>query len=137
MANTVTSPRAKAVARLPEPVVALDMPSIYMVECSGNPKAYNTKSKALGLGQITPIVVQDWNNMNPRQQLQHAQMADPVLNQQMSTWYANKRAPQLLRHYGVPDTVDNRLIAYNAGIDWAIKHHRGGGPPDGDPRVPH
>lgn len=104
----------------------IDMNSIYQIESSMNPKAYNPKSKALGLGQITPIVVEDWNNMHPHAQTTHAQMIDPLANQKMSDWYMNQRAPQLLKHYGIPDTVENRLVTYNAGIGHTINYAKGG-----------
>ena len=41
--------------------------AIAQIESSGNPKAFNKKSKARGLLQITPIALADWNQMNPKQ----------------------------------------------------------------------
>lgn len=99
----------------------IDMNAIYQIESSLNPKAINARTKAYGLGQVTPIVVADWNNMNPKQRLTHDQMLDPLLNQRVSSWYMNQRIPQMLSAYRVPDTTDNRLIAYNAGIGYARK----------------
>ena len=43
----------------------VDMDNIYRIESSHNPKAYNSGSKAKGLGQITPIVLKEWNNYHP------------------------------------------------------------------------
>ena len=35
---------------------------IYEIESSNNPAAYNKRSKATGLGQITPIALKQFNN---------------------------------------------------------------------------
>ena len=42
--------------------------AIIQTESSGNPLAFNKGSGARGLGQITPIVVQEWNNFHPKNQ---------------------------------------------------------------------
>lgn len=100
----------------------VDMNKIYKIESSNNPKAYNSKTKATGLGQITPIVVKDWNNMNPKNKYNLLQMKKPDLNKKVSSWYMNKRIPQLLKSFKLEDNTKNRLIAYNAGIDYIKKN---------------
>jgi hypothetical protein len=37
----------------------------------------------------------------------------------------NTRIPQMLKAYKIPDTIDNRLISYNAGIKVCKDYHRG------------
>lgn len=96
----------------------IDMNRIYKIESSNNPNAYNSSSKATGLGQITPIVVKDWNNMHPKEKYNLLQMRKPDLNRKISDWYMNKRIPQLLNSYGLEDNTRNRLISYNAGINY-------------------
>ena len=34
----------------------------------------------------------------------------------VSEWYMNNRIPQLLKAFDLKDTVNNRLISYNAGV---------------------
>ena len=43
-------------------------------------------------------------------------------NLDIAHWYMNTRIPQMLRYYGMPDTVDNHLIAYNFGIGNLIRY---------------
>lgn len=56
--------------------------------------------------------------MHPKEQYQHTpeHMFDPEINGKVSSWLVNQRAPQLLSHYGIPDTIENRLATYKAGI---------------------
>lgn len=72
----------------------------------------------MGLGQITPIALADWNQMHPNEQYQHTpqHMFNPDINTKVTAWLANVRAPQLLRTYGLQDTLENRLAVYNSGI---------------------
>ena len=100
--------------------VVIDRQKIIQIESSGNPKAFNKKSKARGLYQITPIVVKEWNNYK-KVKYTNQDMFNPEIAFKVYDWYMNKRIPQMLRHYGLKDTVENRLISYNAGIDHAIK----------------
>lgn len=76
------------------------------------------KNGDMGLGQITPIALADWNQMHPQEQYQHTpeHMFNPVINTRVTSWLANTRAPQQLRAYGLPDTLENRLAVYNGGI---------------------
>lgn len=94
----------------------VDMNKIYQIESSGNPEAKNSKSGAVGLGQITPIVLKEWNNMNPKQQHTSKYLTDAKTNMKIADWYMNKRIPQMLKAKGLADTTKNRLVAYNAGI---------------------
>lgn len=41
---------------------------------------------------------------------------DPNINVQVGAWYLGTMIPQWLKAYGIADTVQNRIIAYNAGI---------------------
>lgn len=111
MANSM---RASAVAGSPKNVV--DLQKIFQIESSLNPRAVNNNSGARGLGQITPIVLKEWNNMNPTDQHLSDELFDPSTNAKISGWYMNKRIPQMIKHYGLEDNIDNRLAAYNAGI---------------------
>lgn len=102
----------------------VDMQRIYQIESSGNPNAYNRKSQARGLGQVTPVALQEYNKMN-KAAVQPDQLFVPQVNHQISHWYMNKRVPQMLNAMGIQDTVDNRLAAYNAGAGSLRKVLRG------------
>lgn len=94
----------------------IDMSKVFQIESSNNPLAWNKGEDARGLGQIRPIVLKEWNNFNPKTQHVGDELFNPEVNKKISNWYMNKRIPQMLRHFGIQDTVRNRIIAYNAGI---------------------
>ncbi len=94
----------------------IDLSTIQSIESSGRADAFNKRSQARGLHQITPIVVKEWNNFNPDNKLSDEDMFDPKKNTEVADWYMNKRIPQMLKAYKLDDTTENRLWAYNAGI---------------------
>ena len=100
--------------------VYVDMQKIKMIESSGNPRAYNEASHARGLYQITPVVLTEWNNYHPHAQYTVDQLFSSSINSEIAHWYMNYRIPQMLRYYGCEDTVENRLISYNAGISYVV-----------------
>ena len=104
--------------------VYVNMQRIRMIESSGNPRAYNVASQARGLYQITPIVLTEWNNYHPRDTHTVDQLFSSVVNSKIAHWYMNYRIPQMLRYYKVEDTVNNRLISYNAGIAYVVGNGR-------------
>lgn len=76
--------------------------------------------KAIGCYQLHAGVVLDYNKANGTKYT-HAQMLDPNISMNVANWYLNKRIPQMLRHYKKPDTLENRLTAYNMGIGSVVK----------------
>jgi len=94
----------------------IDMNKIYSIESSNNEKAHNKSSNAKGLGQITPIVLKEWNNLHPKDKHSDRDLFNKDVNKKIASWYMNKRIPQMLKSMKKPDTAENRLIAYNAGI---------------------
>lgn len=93
----------------------ISLPILAQIESSGNPAAYNQHSGARGLYQITDICRRDYNRMT-HNAITAEQLFNEAINYKIASWYTAKRIPQLLRHYGIPVTVDNVLYAYNAGI---------------------
>lgn len=89
---------------------------VITIESNWNANAYNKKSGAIGLGQITPIALQDYNNLNPNDTYTYKDLLDPQINQKVSYWTLTDRIPKMLAHYKIPITTDNILWAYNAGI---------------------
>lgn len=93
----------------------VDMSKIAIIESSGNSKAVGDNGQAFGLYQIHKAVVTDYN-ANKGQNLRHSDMFNPVLAHKVADYYINTLIPRYLRHYGLADTVENRLTAYNMGI---------------------
>ena len=88
--------------------------ALIFAESSGNPKAKSSKG-AHGLMQITQPALTDYNTLQGAN-FSLDDMLTPELNQQVGSWYLDSRIPQMLTHYKLPDTIENRLWAYNAGI---------------------
>ena len=109
------SSRTKAV--VDNPTAMVDMRRLFQNESDFVTDAIGAKGD-MGLGQITPIALQDWNNNHPDEQYQHniETLHQPDINYKVSNWLVNERAPQLLKHYGIADTLENRLATYKAGI---------------------
>jgi len=94
----------------------VDIPTIIIIESSGNPSAIGTHGE-MGLMQITPIVLVEYNNFhNLYLQFGSKQLFDPLINTTVGNWYINIRIPQMLKYYHIPDTINNRIWCYNAGI---------------------
>lgn len=108
---------------------------IISVESSGNPSAYNSRSGAIGLMQITPIVLREYNEDTQKNCLtcyedgfldqpicyRKIDLYNPKVNRQVGSWYFNYRIPKMLKHYHIKDTIENRLWAYNSGIGNVVK----------------
>lgn len=108
---------------LAEPRV--NMTTIAQMESSFNSKAFNRSSGAVGLCQITPVVIEEFNQfikeenpdcMNTNCRLTPKDLFDGGRNYYVANWYMNERIPEMLAHFHIKDTVKNRLWAYNAGI---------------------
>ena len=90
--------------------------AIIQVESHGNPNAVSPKG-AIGLMQITPIVLKEYNeNRKDRSvfyNIEECQLGDPELNKIIGTWYLHR----LKNHY-LKDkyTIERLLAAYNGGI---------------------
>ena len=102
--------------------VEIDMHRIMMIESSGNPNAVNKSEGSTGLYQISPITLKEWNNLKPCApdnvcfDTKPHELFDPDINYKIANWYLNKRIPQMIKYFKLPDTIEGRLIAYNAGI---------------------
>ena len=94
---------------------------IAIIESSNNPLAYNPKTQARGLYQITPICLKEWNNFHPSEHYALNDLFNPQVNEKIAKWYLTKRIPQMLRYYKKPVTIENILICYNAGIKYVLK----------------
>jgi hypothetical protein len=121
----------------------VDMMKIITIESGGNPHAFNKRTHAIGLCQITPICLREYNHRDrrlsyiddegnkcwcviyPDEWFTHnydiGDLYNPNTNLLIGTWYMNERIPKLLKHYHIEDTIENRLRAYNSGIGTLVK----------------
>ena len=88
---------------------------IIAIESNWRAEAVNRHSQATGLGQITPIALKDFNQLNGTHYTM-ADLKDPQRNMRISYWTLTERIPQLLRHFKKAVTVDHILWVYNSGI---------------------
>ena len=93
--------------------------AIIQAESSGNPEAVSPVG-ATGLMQIMQPALTEYNQYKNAEWTMH-DMLNPKKNVRVGTWYFNERIPQMLRHFGVEDTPENRLWAYNAGIGRVVE----------------
>lgn len=101
----------------------VNMDIIIRIESNGNPNAIGRAGEH-GLCQIIPGT---WDECIERMGVDWSWKEysfDPIKNRAVGTYYMNTRIPQMLRYYDIPDTIDNRIIAYNAGIGNLIRIHR-------------
>jgi len=87
----------------------INLSKIRQIESKNNFFAYNFKSHAIGLYQITPIVLQEYNKFKSSNIISY-QLFYPIINEQVAKWYLNKRIPQMLKHINNQITVRNNLI---------------------------
>jgi hypothetical protein len=99
----------------------LDLAILFAIESNNNPRAHNKSENARGLGQIREDVLKDFNRAHPTRQYTPDNLFDKDINTEVTNWYANQEIPRLLQHFGIQDTQEHRIIAYNAGIGNLIK----------------
>jgi len=93
----------------------INLKAIAQIESSGNPLAVGDRGKALGLYQLHKCVIDDYNARH-NTRFSHKTALDSVISGRIANWYLNSEIPRLLRHYGLKDTTENRLMAWNRGI---------------------
>lgn len=116
----------------------IDIGRIITIESGGNHNAYNEKSGCIGLMGINPKgALADWNKHQKDYCIEASDglcfyqfctigdLYNPSKNVLIGTWYINERIPQMLKAYGIEDTVENRLISYNFGIGNLKKYLKG------------
>lgn len=101
----------------------IKMKSISLIESSNNFSAFNSRTSARGLYQITPICLKEYNNFH-KVKYSEEDLFNAEINTTIASWYINERIPQMLRHYKKPITTRNILISYNAGISYVAKNKK-------------
>lgn len=98
----------------------VDINKVIHIESSGDPKAVS-RTGARGLMQLMKPT---WTEMVRKmgKDWRWDEAFDPEKNKAVGTYYLNTEIPRLLKHYGVDDNLENRLISYNWGIGNLQKH---------------
>jgi hypothetical protein len=103
----------------------INMKALAQIESSNNPKAYNKKTQARGLYQITPVVLKQFTEAHPKnwksqednrkvaRDLRPEELFIEYINGEIADWYVN----WLSHRCYVPDDI---LISWN----WGYGHWR-------------
>lgn len=105
----------------PCPAEEIDLKIIAQIESNNNPLAYNKRTGASGMYQLMPCVVEEYNARHTAPKIAFKAVFSPIVAQTIANWYLSIRIPQMLKHYGLKDTIENRLRAYNSGIGMLAK----------------
>lgn len=100
--------------------ISIDLHAIAQIESSGRASAVGDGGKALGMYQLHQGVITDYNRAH-NARIKHQDALEPKIGLMVASWYLNTKIPQYLAHYRLPDTLENRLTAYNQGILSVIK----------------
>ena len=99
----------------------IDLSAIQRIESQGcKSPCIGDSGKALGIFQLHAGVIKDYNRAhNTKISHRMALLSDTALI--VANWYLNTKIPQYLAFYKLPDTLENRLSAYNMGIGSVLK----------------
>ena len=100
--------------------VTIDMAKIAVIESSGVADAYNKSSGAIGLCQVTPVVLVEFDRAFHTKH-NKVELYSASFNITVADWYMNTKLPKYLKYYGIADNIKNRLWAYNAGIGMLVR----------------
>lgn len=103
--------------------ISIDMGKIAFIESSGCKNLVGDNGKALGCYQLHKGVVAEYNQYK-RASYKHKDVMRKDIGFKIANWYMNKRIPAMLRHYKLPDTLENRITAYNMGIKAVVNGKR-------------
>jgi soluble lytic murein transglycosylase-like protein len=98
--------------------MVMNIEQIIKLESSGNPTAYNKGESAIGLMQIRPCVLTEWNRTHPHKKYSINDLFYTHINIEVGSWYLEHRIPEMLNRYGKPLSVENIIISWNAGIKY-------------------
>ncbi len=104
--------------------VAIDLGAIKIIESSGNPHAYNAKTRCYGLYQISEICLKDYNQRN-KKTYRPDDLFNPLINEKIASWYF-ERIVQMLHYFKIPVSITTRIASYHWGIGNVTKWHAAG-----------
>ncbi len=105
-------------------VVNLDF--IKYIESRGNSKAINPgmtgKAEDISRGtyQITEICMKEYNRKN-NAKLTIDSLWNEATSLKVAKWMFNVEIPRMLTAYKLKHSIDNKIICYNAGINFLVK----------------
>jgi hypothetical protein len=105
----------------------IDLGIISRIESNHDPKAFNeaspstTADDSYGQYQITRICLRGYNQAVGTSWTVD-DLYDPKINKDIATWALYVEIPRLLKKYGFQITIRNKIICYNAGIRYLVKH---------------
>jgi len=96
----------------------IDLSIIATIESGANPCAYNAREQAYGMYQIREGALADYNTAGPgrARPLVLSDMYDSLISEVVARWYFDVAIPRYLKYFKIKDTLENRIIAWNAGI---------------------
>lgn len=97
----------------------INLEIIKLIESSGKERAYNPEDGGRGHFQITPICLEEFNDYHNKKHSPD-DLWNPEINKKIASWYLNKRIPQMLKYFGIKDSIENRIISFNAGISTLV-----------------
>lgn len=100
--------------------VTIDLNIIAQIE-SGNRPLIGDGDKAFGHFQLHQAVVTDYNKAHNTSYLLK-DCLQRTIAERVASWYLQVEIPRLLRHFKLSDTIDNRIVAYNAGITALLRN---------------
>jgi soluble lytic murein transglycosylase-like protein len=98
----------------------INLTAIAKIESNNNPLAVS-KAGAVGLYQLMPCVLQDYNKYK-KTSYTLKNLYNPLINKKIASWYLNDRIPKMLKYYLKKVSIKNVLWAYNAGIGNVVKN---------------
>ena len=98
---------------------AIDLEAIKLIESGGIADAVSPRG-AIGLYQITPIALQDFNRCTGKSYSKDDLYAFWI-NKEIARWLFTKRIPQILKSKKQAVTIRHVLISWNAGHKWVGK----------------
>lgn len=119
--QVAAQPIPNAAQPIPNKVV-VDLEIIAKIESNHRANAYNSASGATGMFQVTAIALKDYNQQTGKQ-YKLRDMYDPAKARMVADWTLHVRFPQFFRAMNLDDTLENRIIAWNAGISY-VKHKK-------------
>jgi hypothetical protein len=94
--------------------IPVQLEIIREIESSGRADAVGPSGER-GLYQVSEILRKEYNQFH-KKQVSPEELFLPEINERIADWYLHERIPALLRHFKKPVTLENIIVAYNAGI---------------------
>jgi hypothetical protein len=95
--------------------VTIDMARIVAIESGGDPRVVSPQG-CRGLCQIAEGTWDECVRRMGGTWPWRDDAFDPGINRMVANYYINTRIPQMLKFYGIDDTIATRIAAYNWGI---------------------